>query len=81
MVSKSFPRKQVTIKHFQHNFLVEMFYGCKIISSKTDSYKKFSKKIFGRKFFMVAKLFPGKQVITKHFQQIVFGRKFLKRIY
>ena len=47
--------------------LLEHFYGCKIISSKTRSKQKFSTKYLGRKCFMAAKPFPLKQVFTQNF--------------
>jgi hypothetical protein len=49
MVAKSLPRKQVRIKNFHQNFLVEIFYGCKIVTSKTGKNQKFSSTFFGRK--------------------------------
>ena len=49
------------------NIWLKIFYRCKIISSKTGSYQNFHKKFFGRKFFMVVKSFPRKQVPTKIF--------------
>jgi hypothetical protein len=42
------------------NFLVEILYGCKIISSKQGSYKKLGLKKICRKFFMFAKPFSRK---------------------
>jgi len=57
MVAKSFPRKQVPNKNFHQHFLVETFYGCKIISMEIGSYQKFSSTFFGRKFFMDAVIF------------------------
>ena len=48
-------------------FFVKIFYGCKIISSKTCSNPKFSNKMFCWIFFMVVKIFPRKQVCTKKF--------------
>ena len=63
LFSKSFPKNQI----YKNNFLREsswlkMFYGCKIISQKTGLNYKLSYKFFGPTFFMVAKLFPRKQV-------------------
>ena len=68
MVEKLLPRKQVRIKNFQH-FLVEKFYGCKIIASKIGLNRTFSLKFYGRKLLMVAKSLPRKQVRIKNFHQ------------
>ena len=64
-------------KNFHQLFLVENFYGRKIISSKTSCYFKFSLNLFGRKFFMVAKSFPRKQVPTENVHQIFLVENFL----
>jgi len=56
LVANSIPRKQIWTK----NFLVENFYGFKIITSDIGSNQKFPSKNFGRKFFKVAKSFPRK---------------------
>jgi hypothetical protein len=84
-----------SLPKFSSNFFwSKIFYGCKIISSKTCSYQNFhqiffvenflllqnhflenrfltkvSAIFFGRKFFMVAKSFPRKQVLTKYFRE------------
>ena len=59
------------------NFLVEtFFYGLKIISSKIGYYQTFSTKCFGRKFFMVTKSFPRKQIHTITFQQNFWSKIF-----
>jgi hypothetical protein len=63
---------------FIENFLVgKFFYDCKIISSKTGSYQKFSSVIFCRTFFIVAKSFPRKQVPTNNFHQKFLVQTFL----
>jgi hypothetical protein len=59
------------------NILVENFYACKIVVSKSGMNNKFSSKFIGRKFFMVAKKFSRKLVCTQNFYE-----KFLvKNIY
>ena len=65
MVANSFPRKQVPTKNLNQKFFVENFYCCKVVSSKTGSYQKFKKNIFGEKFFIDAKSFPRKQDVKK----------------
>ena len=52
-----------------------MFYCSKIISSKTGLQERFLRKIFGRKFFMVGRSFPRKEVWQKILRKII-GRKF-----
>jgi len=69
MVAKSLPRKQVRIKNFHQNFLVENFYGCKIITSKIGLNRTFSLNFYGRKLLMVAKSLPRKQFGNKNFYQ------------
>jgi len=52
MVVKSFPRKPVRMKkNFEKIFWLKIFYGCKIISSKTGlNEKKILRKRFGQEF-------------------------------
>ena len=52
-----------------------MFYGCKIISTKTGATNNFHQIIFARKFFMVVKSFPRKPVPTKNFDLNFLVRK------
>ena len=53
MVAKSCPLKHVSMKNiFEKKFLVEMFYGCKIVFSKTGlNEKKFAKNCFVESVF------------------------------
>ena len=61
MVAKSFPRKQVLIKKIVLKiFWPKMFYGCKLISSKTGSYQKYSSIIFWSKMFYSCTLISSK---------------------
>ena len=69
--------EQVCTKHFLQKMFGRNFYVCKIISSKTGYYLNFSSNIFGRKFFVVAKSFPRKQVCTKTFHQHFLVETFL----
>jgi hypothetical protein len=65
------------IPKFSSNFFwSEIFYGCKIISSKTGSYQNFHQILFGRKFFMVAKSFSRKQVPPKIFIKFFWSKIF-----
>ena len=59
---------------FMKHFLVENFYCCDIISSKTGLNKKFPSNILGQKIFTVAKSIPWKHVPTKNFHQNLFGQ-------
>ena len=76
MVAKSFPRKQILTNHFHETFLVENSYGCKIISSKTGSYQKFSWKILVENFLWLQNHFLENRFLPKIFINI-FCVKFL----
>ena len=75
--TKSFPRKVFPTKIFIKVFLVENFFGCNIIFSRTGSYQIFHQIFFGRKFFMVAKSYSRKQVPTKIFIKFFLVENFL----
>jgi hypothetical protein len=46
---------KLSSKFFVQIFLSKLFYDCKVISSKTGSYQKFSSTFFWSNFFIVAK--------------------------
>ena len=68
-------RKKFWENLFETNFWSKMYFVCKIISSKTGFQKKKIKTFFYRKFFIGAKLFPGKQVPKKVFFEETFWEK------
>jgi len=81
IIPKSFSRKHVCKKEFwekfcEKDFLVEIFYGCKIISSNTGLQGKMFEKNILCKFFIVAKSFIGKHVWRQNFLRQMFGRQF-----
>jgi len=76
IVAKSFPQKQVLNKIFHQTFFVEIFYGCKVISSGIGFNQKFSSKIFLLEIFMVAKSFPRKQDLKNIFIKQCFVKIF-----
>ena len=87
-----FARKHFSERLFQKVCLSKFFYGCKMISMKTGSRKKFLRIFFfivansvprkqvikknWSKIFMVAKSFPRKQVCEKTFLRKFFCRNF-----
>ena len=77
MVAKSFPRRQVCTKYFPQKFWSKLFYGCKIISSKTGSHQIFSSKKFWWIFCFVAKSFAWKLVCTKNLHRKIMVENFL----
>ena len=77
MVAKSFPRKQVPTKNFNQIFLVENCLWSQNHFLENRYLLKIVIKFFGRKFFMVAKSFPPKQVPIKNVHQIFLVENFL----
>ena len=57
-------------------FWSKIFYGCKIISSKTGLLQRFSSKIFWLKIFYVCKIISSKTDSYKRFSSTIFGEMF-----
>ena len=74
MVWISFPRKKVWTKYFHQNFLVENFYGCKIIYTKPLWTKNCHQKFLFENF-LLCKIISSKTGLTKKLSKF-FGRKF-----
>ena len=66
-VEKSFLKKQLCTKIFFKKCFWKIFYCCKIISSKQFCTKNCHQKFRVKKFFIVPKSFPRKQVSTENF--------------
>jgi len=77
MVAISFSRKQVPNKIFIKFFLVDHFLWLQNHFLENRFLPKFSSIFFARKFFMVAKSFPRKQVPTKIFIKFFVVENFL----
>ena len=79
MFAKTFPRKQFPTKQFHENIVVENFLWLQNHFLENMFQPKFSSNFFGRKFFMVAKSFPRKQVPTKSFIKFFWSKIFYVR--
>jgi len=76
MFAKSFPRKQICKeKNSWKIFLVENLWLANHFLENRFERKKILETFFGRKFFMVAKSFPRKQIFKGKILENCFGRK------
>ena len=76
MFGKSFPRKHVPTKISSKILWSIIFYGCRIISSKSGSYQKFSWKIFIQTFLWMQNYF-----IENRFLPNIFIKHFLVEMF
>ena len=77
MVAKSFPRNQVWTRNFHQKVFGRKFLWLQNHFLEIRLETKIFIKIFFRKFFIIAKSFPRKQVWTRNFHQNFLVETFL----